>query len=109
MRFSDYVPYDTEEETATEFMNAIPAESHLQFFAYEYSCYSRQELRTNKRTTQGKAGGGVVRSAFTRIDWERANPLFYNRYPSVLFLPRDEGPRDEGPIDDPESEPEDEE
>lgn len=111
MRLCDYVPHDTEEENATEFKNAIPAESHLQFFAYEHSCYSRQELGNNDITTQDKADAEIVRLAFTRIDWERANPLFYNRYPSVPFLPRDGGARDEGPIDDPESEsePEDEE
>lgn len=69
MRFCDYVPHDTEEETASEFKNAIPAESHRQFFAYEYYCDARQELGNNEITTQDKADAKTVRSALTRIDW----------------------------------------
>lgn len=60
IRFCDYVPHDREEETASEFKNAIPAESHLQFFVYEYSCDSRQELGNNEITAQDKADAETV-------------------------------------------------
>lgn len=97
MRFCDYVPHDREEKTFTEFKNA---ESRLQIFACEYYCYSRQELGNDESAIQDKADtrDGVI-SFHARVNWKKANPLFYNRYPRVPLLPTDEGP-----IDDPESE-----
>ena len=49
----------------------------------------------NEPTVQDKQILETVGSAFTRANWKKANPLFYNRYPSVPHLPRDEGPTDD--------------
>lgn len=77
---------------AAQFKNAIPTESNLRFFAYNWYCYSRQERKDYEPTARpGPAADTVVGSAFTRIIWKKANPMFYNRYPCYPLLPNELG------------------
>ena len=92
----DYSPdCDDAEEILTQFINAIPADSNLRFFAYNWSCYSRQERENDVWSGQGEQGANTVGSAFKQIKWKRANPIFYNRYPCVPLLPCNLEPSDD--------------
>lgn len=72
--------------------NAIPTESNLRFFAYDFFCYSRQERKDGKPTAQPELDGDPLRFTVTRINWKKANAVFYNRYPCFPLLPNGDGP-----------------
>lgn len=80
--------------------NAIPSESNLRFFGYDFCCYSRQERKDGKPTAQPERDPDTMRFTFTRINWKNANPIFYNRYPCFPLLPDDEGPAGFGLVEE---------
>lgn len=89
----DYYYDDGDGEIATQFENAI-LETNLLFFAHEHSCYSRQMRRNDEPAGKPEPHANTEGSDFAQIDWTAANPLFYNRYPSLPLLPANGAPEE---------------
>lgn len=97
MNCYDHIPDDVDEaEIPIQFKNAIPANSNLRFFAYSWTCYSRQDNENNGPTYDQEEPDTIATgAALKRIDWKKANAKFYNRYPCEPLLPVSRVPSDE--------------